>query len=415
MSAGPASASPTGPYSGFWERLFGRGAGGGVDAPSVLPGGEGPLIWLRLDAGQPLPARGTTGPVLGGAAGLIAAALRRRRPSLRIAVSHPDATEAAPGMLPDPGADSLAARAMLAAAAPAVLLLVGAGLPAGLLDAAERQQVPVIWAGADLGGAPTPGFWQRGRRASLGAVAQLFVPDATARAAALRHGIPPARVEIAGTLAEPRPPLGASEAERVALADALRGRQLWFAVAVPEAEEDAVLSAHRTVLGHAHRALLVLAPADPARAAALTAKLEGTDLVAATRSEEGEPAADLQVMIADDPGELGLWYRLAPFTFMGGTLSGEDQAARHPFEAAALGSAILRGPRTRAAAEVWRQLDAASATRAVRHEAELADAVEELMSPDRAAALAAQAWAVSTSGAAVAQRIAEAVLDLLPE
>lgn len=421
-SSGPASSDPSespppagAPGASFWDRLFGRSADG-LGGPALpLPPGDGPLVWLRLDAAEPLPRPGAAVPDLSGAAAPIAAALRRARPALRLIVSHPGAADPAPGLMPDPGGDVLAARVILAAASPAVLLLVGGGLPATLLQTAERQQVPVIWAGADLAAMPAPGFWQRGRRATLGAVTRLFVPDTVARAAALRHGIAPARVEIAGALAEPRAPLGASDAERVALAGALRGRQLWFAVAVPEAEEDAVIAAHREVLGHAHRALLVLAPADPARVPALTAKMEATGLAAATRSEEGEPLPDLQVMIADDPGELGLWYRLAPFTFVGGTLSGEDQAARHPFEAAALGSAILRGPRTRAAAEVWRQLDAASATRAVRDDAGLAEAVEELMSPDRAAALAAQAWAVSTAGAAVAQRVAAAVLDLLPE
>lgn len=370
---------------------------------------------MRLDAAQPAPAGGRLLPGLEGAAAPILAALRRARPSLRIVVSHPGTTETGPGLIPDPGTDPLAARVVLAEASPAVLLLVGAGMPAALLDAAERQEVPVVWAGADLGATPLPGLWRRGRRGRLGAVTRLFVPDTATRAAALRHGIAPARVEIAGALAEPRAPLGASEAERVVLAAALRGRPVWFAVAVPEAEEDAVIAAHLALLGQAHRALLVLAPADPGRASALTTKLEAAGLAGATRSEEGEPSSDLQVMIADDPGELGLWYRLAPFTFMGGTLFGDDQEARHPFEAAALGSAILRGPRTRAAAETWRQLDAASATRAVSEAAELGEAVEDLMAPDRAAALAAQAWAVSTAGAAVAQRVAAAVLDLLPE
>lgn len=409
MTAGGASA-------GFWDRLFGHGIAGPVEMRPALPNGEGPLVWLRLDAHQPTPEAGRLVPVIGGAAGQIAAAMRRARPSLRMVVSHPAATEAAPGMVPDPGGDPLAARAMLASAAPAVLLLVGGSLPAALLEAAERQEVTVIWAGADLGGTPAPGFWLRGRRRTgLGAVAQFFVPDAPARAAALRHGIPPARIEIAGNLSEPRPPLGASEAERAVLSAALRGRQVWFAVAAPEAEEEAIIAAHQTVLGHAHRALLVLAPADPARGPALALRIEAAGLAVATRSQEGEPAPDVQVMIADDPGELGLWYRLAPVTYMGGTLSGDDQAARHPLEPAALGSAILRGPRTRAAGEVWRQLDAASAMRTVKDAAGLGEAVEELLSPDRAAALAAQAWAVSTAGAAVAQRVAAAVLELLPE
>ena len=188
MAAASGEPQGGGPGAGFWDRLFGRGTLMQPGAGPALPAGEGPLIWLRLDAGQPLPERGTLTPVLSGPAALLAAALRRGRPGLRFVVSHPEATGEGPGLLPDPGTDPLAARAMLAAASPAVLLLVGGGLPHALLDAAERQEVPVVWACGDLGAAPAPGFWHRGRLGSLSAVTRLFVIDAMSRAAALRHG-----------------------------------------------------------------------------------------------------------------------------------------------------------------------------------------------------------------------------------
>jgi len=400
---GPAAAT-------FWDRLLGRGPDGSALAGPGLPPGSGPLVWLRFDSGQPLPE---ALPQMAGTPGAIAAALRRGRPGVRLVASHP-AAPPAEGLIPDPGDDAAACRAVLAAVEPAALLLVGARLPAALLDAAERQEVPVVLTEAALAAGPAPGFWQRGRRGSLAGAARLFVPDSASRAAALRHGAAPGRVEVTGTYPAPRRPLGASEAERAGLATLLRGRQVWFAVAVPESEEEAVIAAHKVVLDHSHRALLILSPADPIRAGPLTLRLEADGMAPALRSREAEVEADVQVLVADDLSELGLWYRLAPTTYFGGTLSGDDAAARDPLEAAALGSAILHGPRTARAPEAWRALDGARAARLVKDADALAEAVDALMAPDQVAALAAAAWSVSTAGAAVAQRVAQAVVETLP-
>lgn len=394
----------------FWDRLLGRGPDGTSLAARALPPGSGPLVWVRFDAGQSTPEAGAAFPA---GAGAIVAALRRGQPHIRVVASHP-AVPPAEGWVPDPGDDSAACQALLAATAPAALLLLGGRLPAALLGAAERQRVPVVLADAALGTAPTPAFWHRGRRGLLAHVYRIFVPDNASRAAALRHGAPPARVEVTGIHPDPVPPLGASEAERASLAGLLRGRQVWLAVAIPEAEEDAVITAHQSVLEHAHRALLILAPADTSRAAALMLRLEADGMAPALRSREDEIEADVQVMVADDPSELGLWYRVAPISYFGGTLSGADAAARDPMEAAALGSAILHGPRLGRAADTWRLLDRAGAALPVRDGAALGEAVDGLAAPDQVAALATAAWSVSTAGAAVAQTVARAVLDTLP-
>jgi 3-deoxy-D-manno-octulosonic-acid transferase len=95
-------------------------------------------------------------------------------------------------------------------------------------------------------------------------------------------------------------------------------------------------------------------------------------------------------------------------TYLGGSLSGEG-AKRDPMEAAALGSAILHGPRVGAYATAFGRLGAARAARAVATAADLAEALGDLLSPDRAARLAGAAWAVASEGA----EVTEQVLDLI--
>lgn len=185
-------------------------------------------------------------------------------------------------------------------------------------------------------------------------------------------------------------------------------RPVWFAASLPEAEEDAVIAAHRACLNHAHRLLLILAPQNPDRAAALAARMEAAQgWNVARRSLDDSPDPEVEVYLADtSTDEYGLWYRLAPVTFLGGSLSG-DGIIHNPMEPAALGSAILYGPRLGAFGAACGRLGAARAARVIASPADLAEALDDLLSPDRAARLAQAAWAVSSEGAeATAQAIA---------
>lgn len=316
---------------------------------------------------------------------------------------------------PDLGGDEARLAGWLAANRPDVMLCLRQLPPRALSDAAMARGVAVVLADADIARWPPLPFWQRlaGGGGGLARLAHLLVPDPMARAAALRRGAIQGRITVTGALTETRPPLRVSEAELSVQAEALGGRQRWYAVAVPEAEEKAVIEAHNAALGLSHRALLLIQPADPARAAALAQRMEDAGLHVALRSDVDEVPPDHQALVLDDPNEPGLWYRLAPVCFMGGTLSGEDAAARHPFEAAALGSAILHGPVLSRHAEAWHQLDRAGATRLVPRASALADHLAAVMEPERAADLASRAWNVSTGGAAVARQIAGIVAGMV--
>lgn len=380
---------------GLWLHLRGKPE----TAPVRIdpPDGDGPLVLMHVS------------PTARTAAAHVAARLTSARPDLRILNLDASAT-------PDIGQDPKAAHALCDRTQPAALLLLGTELPPALIAAAQQRRVPVVLAEARLEG-PEKGWGLRAamRRQLLRDMRAVLVTDPESHRSAIRMGADPARVVLTGPVAEIRDPLGCTEAERSTFAQLLNGRHAWFAASVPEIEEQAVLGAHRAAMRQSHRALLFLAPRDPGRIDALAATLEAEGLLVARRSLDEEPTEEVRVMITDGPSEMGLWYRLAPVSYMGGTLTGDDEAARHPFEPAALGSAIVHGPVTGRHRTEWQQLDGAGAARQVADATALATTIAELTQPDLVASLASNAWTVSTGGADVAIRIAAPVLDSLRE
>lgn len=378
--------------------------------PLAPPAGEGPLILLHLSDNDDEPA-----PL----AALIRAMLSRR-PGLRFALTG---AEPPAGSLPDDlrqirfprPRDPASARAAIDALAPRALLLLGDQLPSSLITAAAEHPLPVILAEARLVTQTRRGSWRGAvNRALMQRITCILAPDLTAAAAARQLGAPPDRVELTGPVTETLPPLPVNEAERRALAQILGGRHIWLVASPTLPEAKAALAAHQIVLQHNHRALLILAGLPPETLPEIRAESEALGLAAILRSEDDDPSPDDQVLIAEESDEMGLWYRLAPVCFMGGTLlPGPACPPRHPFEPAALGSAIIHGPETQMHAAEWVQLDGASAARMVSDAAGLTRAVADLSAPDQAAALAGNAWSVSTGGAAVLRRIADTVIDAM--
>ena len=153
-------------------------------------------------------------------------------------------------------------------------------------------------------------------------------------------------------------------------------------------------------------------PDQPAQGPEIAARLAAEGWDVALRSRDEEPSEGDQIYIADTEGELGLWYRLAPLSYMGGTLSGRG-TPRHPYEAAALGSAILHGPKTLDFAPAYARLGQAEAARLLRGSPQLATGIGELLAPDRAAEMAHNAWQLTSSGAGVTDRVVDYLLALV--
>lgn len=288
--------------------------------------------------------------------------------------------------------------------------------PALLHEAAERGiplmlvdgRMPYLLEGLD-------GWYPGLGRSAVQAYRSILAIDAPAARAFRKAGAAAAVVVLAGRLEQESAAMPCLEAERAALASLLATRPVWLASGLPEAEEAAVIAAHRATLGLVHRLLLIIAPEHAERAPALAGKLSAEEgWVVAQRALDEEPGRDVEVFITDGMSELGLWYRLAPITFLGGSLAGKG-CLRNPMEPAALGSAILCGPRPGVFGAGFGRLGAARAARAVGTAQDLGEALSDLMAPDKVARLAQAAWGVISEGAGATERAVTIARDLLKE
>ncbi|MDZ7905741.1 MAG: glycosyltransferase N-terminal domain-containing protein [Cypionkella sp.] len=295
---------------------------------------------------------------------------------------------------------------------PDVIVLIGAVLRPALIAGAHMAGVPII-----LTQAAAPELLRGSDRVFLGLtrhlvayLAAVMTVDETAARIYRRLGA--ANVQRTGHLEAHRLPLPHNEPERAAMAAMLATRPVWLAVDVPQIEIPAVIAAHRSAMRLSHRLLLILVPQDATLGESLAAQLEQDEgWIVARRDLDQDPDPETVVYIADAGQEYGLWYRLAPVTFMGGTMFGTG-SARAPFEAAALGSAIIHGRKTGDYGREYGQLGAALGAAAVSSVDELAEFLTELLAPDRVARLAHAAWGVVSEGAEVTHRIQSTVLHL---
>jgi len=221
------------------------------------------------------------------------------------------------------------------------------------------------------------------------------------------------RVEVTGPLEEGSASLPHDEDDRRELAEALATRPVWMAMHVPADEIGFLLEAHKEAVRRSHRFLLILRPSPDQDTEEVMTTVREAGLTASLRSDVFVPEEDDQVLIADLPEERGLWYRVAPITYMGGTFA--NTPPHNPFEPAALGSAIVHGPNIARFRTNFDRLSEAHATVALTAPGHLAAALNGLNFPDRAARLAHAAWDVSSSGAEVTDRVISLLQAALPQ
>ena len=149
-------------------------------------------------------------------------------------------------------------------------------------------------------------------------------------------------VDCVGNLKYSAAPLPADDGALQIHRTALDGRPLWLAASTHPGEEAAAASVHRQLKDRHPDILTIIAPRHPARAPEITEMLRGRGLTVMRRSEDPALAGGAEVYLADTMGELGLFYRLAPIAFVGGSLSAHG--GHNPLEPAQLGCAVLYGP-----------------------------------------------------------------------
>lgn len=309
------------------------------------------------------------------------------------------------GQIPAPADQPADVRAFLTHWQPEAIVLSDGEIRPALLFEAEARGIPaMVVDGREPSLVRGRDGWFPGlMRGAVQTLRHVFALDEAAAQSYRKAGA--AQVDVVGRMEAVSAALACHEGERAALAEVLKARPIWLAAAVPQAEEAAVIAAHSAALRLSHRLLLILVPEEAARAEVLAAQLEAMEgWIVARRAVDEEPDSETAVYLPDGAEEYGLWYRLAPVTYIGGSLAGEG-ALRNPLEPAALGSAIIYGPRPGPYGTVFGRLGAARAARAVGSASDLAEALGDLLAPDRAALAAQAAWTVASDGAEVTEKV----------
>ncbi|MCF6234073.1 MAG: 3-deoxy-D-manno-octulosonic acid transferase [Rhodobacteraceae bacterium] len=249
-------------------------------------------------------------------------------------------------------------------------------------------------------------------RESLGRFETIFTTGPKGTTMLRRIGVPRQKITQGEPLRNGPSPPSIDEDSLSKTANQLAGRPVWLAAHVRAAEFEAVLAAHRLASRFNHRLLLVMTLADPGSSGPLVDALNNTRKRFSHWCNGNDIDDNTQVLISNGGDDLGLWYRMAPLTFMASSLTINDKG-RSPLDAVALGSAILFGPHVTDHRETYSRLVAVGAGRSVSDADALGEAVIQLVAPDEAAAMALEGWQVVTEGAALSDHLVELVQDRL--
>ena len=361
------------------------------------------------------------------AAAALIAALRERRPGLRLLLTASTATgrEAGRELLREgdrqtwlPFDTPGAVRRFLAQFRPALGVLMETEVWPNLLPMARAQGVPLVLANARLS--------EKSRRQGE-RYAALIRPAVEALALVLAQGEADAQrlrsagareVRVSGNLKYDMAPDPALVARGAAWRAALARPVLLFAVS-REGEEAPLLAAWaRRRAALAANPLLVIVPRHPQRFDEVAALMQGAGLSIARRSAWGEMPHDTALAadawLGDSMREMPLYYGLGQVALLGGSFA--PLGGQNLIEAAACGCPVVMGPHTFNFAEAAELAAAAGAAQRVETMAGALDAALALLADAQALAHAgerARAFAAEHRGAAL--RMAEAIAALWPE
>ena len=213
-----------------------------------------------------------------------------------------------------------------------------------------------------------------------------------------------ADVRVIGSLKEDAPPLPYDAEKLAALKTAIGTRPVLLAAQTHPGEDETILPAHDALRATYPDLLTIIVPRHPARGADIAMLCDARK--AQLRSAGGELASDTAVYIADTLGELGLFYRVASFAFVGGSLV--PVGGHNPLEPARLHCGVLGGPHTYNSATAFAAIFAEQGLGLVRSSGEIVALAARLLG-DAAEAKAlgdAAARGAAALGGAVEKTIA---------
>jgi 3-deoxy-D-manno-octulosonic-acid transferase len=240
---------------------------------------------------------------------------------------------------------------------PDLALFVESDLWPNLIMASAKRKIPLILVNGRLS---ERSFrrWRAAQRTISALLGRFDLCLAQSAEDAARYaGLGAPRYVTTGNLKLDAPAPPANAEKLWAMQGAIGDRPVIAAASTHPGEEAALIDVHRR-LKHSFPGLLtILVPRHPERGTGITEIARVGGLRFAQRSAGELPDRDTDIYVADTLGEMGVFYRVAPIVFMGGSLV--HHGGQNPVEAAKLGAAILHGPHVWNFGEIYTALDAA--------------------------------------------------------
>lgn len=377
--------------------------GGATESFSLPPRPQGPLVWGYAET-----------PEQGRVLASLCSRLQASYPEVTCALSGdvPDRHDAI--FLPTPPESVSDADRFAKALAPQVVLWAGQNLRPALIEALHKNGSHLIALDANdrSWSSPAPRWLPDPTQATLSLFHSLYATGDAAARRLRRGGIETGRIRTEGPLIDSDQPLPCDDKTYEEVAGHLAGRPIWLAAHLCPQEARDVIGAHRQAMRLAHRLLLVMVPHDDDHAAEIEAEARASQMRVCNWDIGETPDELTQILLAESPDELGLWFRLAPLTFLGGSLV-PDRGGHDPYQAAAMGTAILYGPNVGRHVGAYSRLVDAGAARIVRDADSLSAAVTHLIAPDQAAAMAHAGWDLISSGASLVDCVISEIMTTL--
>ncbi len=152
-------------------------------------------------------------------------------------------------------------------------------------------------------------------------------------------------------------------------------RKFWLAASTHKGEEELLIQAHQMLKKDFPDLLTIIVLRHPTRAEEVKSLLQQISFAQRSRKDSLENSSE--IYLVDTLNELGIFYRLSKFAFIGGSLT--EVGGHNPFEAIKLGCGVISGPNVKNFQEIYNKLEAEKACIILDSVAALANQVKEFL------------------------------------
>lgn len=293
---------------------------------------------------------------------------------------------------------------------PDVAVFVEGELWPNLLSAVRSRRVPAILVNASLSN-KSAARW-RFARSLLKRILNSFelVLAATKEDEVRFQRLGITHTEAVGHLKFATPPLEVDESELQKFRAAIGTRPVWLAASTHKGEEEIIAAVHQQLAPRLPGLLTIVAPRHPVRVNEVGNIWARYDLSHQLRSSGKMPTADDDIFVVDTLGEMGMYFKLAPVTFLGGSLV--PIGGHNIVEPMQMRSALLVGPHMESLRDIAPRMISKGALTQVPNKDELADTVQKFLQDKDLRE--AQIDAASAALAAEADTLAKILTEMTP-